>query len=326
MADVLLQFNLYPVQKKINHRIIIDWLQFTVMNMSHIYVINDLLKLDLTLFSEMERGKLGYLKQMQYGNISVCYAGSNKNNDMGVHVILTGTGCRLYETFHPLIELIESINVYEGKLTRIDIALDDRSGDLIKFNHLLDDIKKGNIVSKWKTSLEIIKRDLNGNKLGESINVGSRTSNTYLRIYDKALEQNLQGEIWYRIELEIKKTNAETIQNLLTADNAGLLMRGILNNYMRMVVPNKNDINKSRWKTRPYWDKLIGDVDKVRLTQAGEEKTIAQIKSWVERQVGSSLALIAIHEQGELTFLEQIITEKSKTLSAKHRRILKGGE
>lgn len=275
--------------------------------------------MDLNLFEELPKGKLGYKKQIFFNNITVCYDG---NEDMGTHIILSGQGCRQFEVDESLLDLIKRINVIEGKVTRIDLALDDKKGNLIEFDNLLEDIIKGNIVSRWKTSTEIIKRNLKGEREGRTINLGSRTSNCFLRIYDKRLEQKTK-DTWYRIELEIKKENAEELQKIINKNNAGELMQGILKNYMRIVVPNGKDKNKSRWKTAEYWEKIVENVAKVRLARKGEEKSIEQLKNWIETQVGASMAVVAINEGGSIDFLSDVVSKSAKKLKAKHRKMLK---
>lgn len=297
--------------------IIIDWLQFTVQNKTFVGVITDILQLQFQLFEELPKGKLGYKKQLFFENISILYDGTQ---DMGVHIILSGKGCRFYEQYDSLINLIDRINKIEGKLTRIDLALDDKKGDLIPFEKMLSDITKGNVSSKWKTSTELIQRDMEGSKIGQTINVGSRTSNTFLRIYNKALEQKIEGT-WNRIELEIKKTNAEELQKIITIDNVGTLFKGILKNYIRLLEPNKRDKNKSRWKTRKYWDNLIENVEKIKLTRKAEEKSIDEKKMWLEKQVGQTLAVISLAD-GSVDFVYDLIKDNAKKLKLKNQKIL----
>lgn len=303
--------------KQQDQEIIIDWLQFTVQLKNPYDVIIDLLGLETKLFEKLPKGKLGYKKQLFYNNISVLYDG---NDDMGTHVILSGQGCRFYEAESSLLDLIKLMKFLKGKITRIDLALDDHSGELVQFNKILKDITSGNIVSKWKSNTEIIKRDMDGNLQGQTINLGSRKSDTYLRIYNKALEQQIEG-IWNRIELEIKGSNAEQIQKILTQDNAGPIFKGILKNYMRLVKPNPKDQNKSRWISRGYWDNLMNNVDKVKLTTKAEEKTIDQKKEWLSNQVGQTLAIVSLADNNN-HFIEQLIVENKKNLRLKNRKLL----
>lgn len=300
------------------HEFIIDWLQFTIKDRTYIDVIVSILQYDLNLFQTLPKGMMGYKSQTAFDNIKVLFDGKE---DMGVHVILSGKGCRQYETKESILWLLDRINENKGKLTRIDIALDDFKGNLIPFKKIKKDIIKGNIITKWKSSLEYNKRDTNGKMLGETISLGSRTSDTYLRIYDKALEQGHDG-IWNRIELEIKKKNAEEIQNILNEYTVATIFKGVLNNYLRIVQPHETDTNKSRWKTQPYWEKLINGIDKIKLTQKKEEKSIDEKKEWIKKQVGPTMAIVSILENGDDAFFKEVINESIDKMKPKHQRII----
>lgn len=304
--------------------VIIDWLQFTIIdnNIDYTKTIIDILRLDVNNFICLDKGKLGYRSQMYYNNISVLYEGTPT---MGVHVILSGQGCRYYESEHPLIELIERINTHGGKLTRIDLAMDDTSGKVIKFDNLVKDITAANVITRWKDNTEIIKRsNSDSSKQGHTINVGSGASRIYMRIYNKALEQKQEG-VWNRIELEIKKEYAEQIQQLLTTENVGQLMAKIMNNYIRIVEPNENDKNKSRWKTKPYWERIIKTTEKQKLTRLSVEKTVDTTKDWIRKQIAPSLALVTINDDGNLDFLVQQVIQGQTRLKERHIKMLKRG-
>lgn len=301
--------------------IIIDWIQFTSKSDSPQAVITKILKLKVDYFSELNRGSMGYRKQLVYNNISVLYDG---NKDMGVHVVMSGQGCRHYETFYPLINLIYTMNRYKCESTRIDLALDDKAGDFIPLDTIVDDGINGRYVSRWRTNLETTERDSNANMLGRTIAFGKRVSNAYLRVYDKALEQGVEGP-WVRLELELKKANALEVQRTITETNSGELMCGILRNYIRFVIPNEVDTNKSRWLTSPYWDKLLGGAEKVMLTRKAEEKTLDDKKLWLENQVGATLALVALAD-GSIDFIYDLIKESSANLKEKHLIMLSNFE
>lgn len=301
---------------------IIDWLQFTIIDEKYSFekVIEEVLGMDVSNFIELASGKLGYKKQLFYDNISILY---NGNVGMGVHVIITGKGCRYYEKNNNLIELIKRINQAKGKLTRIDIAMDDYDGDVLLFDNLRTDIIRGNIISKWRDSTEIIKRTTEeGEIIGHTINVGSGASRIYMRLYNKGLEQNV-NKMWIRLELEIKKEYAEKMQTLVTTEEIGPLVSKILNNYIRVVEKDGNK-NKSRYKTKEYWLNIVNTIEKQKLTSRAEEKTIQDTKDWISKQVSTSLALITMYDEGNIDFIIHEIIEGKKKLKPKHLKKLRG--
>lgn len=298
---------------------IFDWLEFTVHNMDEEKVILQVLELKLADFIILPKGRYGYKSQMTSGHISVLYNGTD---EMGVHVILSGKGCREYEANCTLLELMDRIMLYDGKCTRIDMAMDDKTGSLIPFDKIKEAVHKGYVCSRWKTSTEYIKRKLqDGEIIGQTINIGSRKSKMFMRIYDKAMEQGLSIP-WFRIEMEIRDERAETLQDiLLFENNIGQVYSKIINNYIRFVEPG-SDSNRGRWPTAPWWDNLIQEIDKISLTRKPEDRTVEDVRSWVKQQVGPSLAVLVIADDGALDDIIKTIMEGKTRLKEKHMKIL----
>lgn len=300
-------------------KISLDWLQFTSKDCNPYNVIIQLLQLDVKMFVELEKGKLGYKKQLMYDNIVVLYEGKA---DMGVHVILSGKGCRAYERKESVLNLIKRLNQEEIKSTRIDIAIDDIKGDIIDLKKIKYDIKHANVVSKWKTSLEKVQRSMkDGSVIGDSMQIGSRSSETMLRFYNKSLEQKEEGN-WSRMELEVKGDKAFNLQKILTVDNVGSLVVRIINNYLRIVQPNKKDSNKSRWEVKPYWKNIINTTQKVSLSNGKEDVTLEKMEQWFAHQVAPTLATILMANGGDIDYLYKQIGNGKKRLKAKHKHVI----
>jgi phage replication initiation protein len=298
---------------------IFDWMEFTIHDLDEEEIILKVLEMNLADFMELPKGRYGYKKQMANGHISVLYCGTE---EMGVHVILSGKGCREYEAGSTLLELLDRIMLQDGKCTRIDMAMDDKTGSLIPFEKIKEAIKTGTISSRWKSSTEYVRRKLqDGEITGHTINIGSRKSKMYMRIYDKALEQG-QTTPWIRIELEIRDERAQSLQDiLLFEDQIGQVFAKIINNYIRFLEPNR-DKNRSRWPTAAWWDNLIGEIGKISLTRKPEDRTVEDVRSWVKQQVGPSLAVLVIADDGALDDIIRTIMEGKTRLKDKHMRIL----
>lgn len=309
--------------------VLLDWVEFTIKNLSLEDVFLQVLKLNIADFTNLERGRYGYTECKQLGNISVLH---NGKKEMGIHVILSGKGCREYESKENLLKLISRLDFVDGKMTRLDIAIDDKQ-NIIPFDKILQDVKEGNIVSKWKKSVEIIERELKtGQITGKTINFGSRTSEILLRIYDKTKEQVKKQEKenpmanWVRMELELKKTKAFKMQKiLLETEYIGEIVSAILNNYIRFVVKGK-DKNKSRWSIAPYWENILITTKKLSLAIKPAERTTEDVKNWIVKQVTPSLALCLLDNGGDIGELLYLIGEGRKRLKPKHLKMLKGDD
>ncbi|NLL18559.1 MAG: replication initiation factor domain-containing protein, partial [Clostridia bacterium] len=141
------------------------------------------------------------------------------------------------------------------------------------------------------------------------------------RIYDKALEQG-QTTPWIRIEMEIRDERAQSLQDILLFETQiGQVFAKIINNYIRFLEPNE-DKNRSRWPTAAWWDNLIGEIGKISLTRKPEDRTVEDVRSWVKQQVGPSLAVLVIADDGALDDIIRTIMEGKTRLKDKHMRIL----
>ena len=103
----------------------------------------------------------------------------------------------------------------KGHLGRIDVALDDRNG-VIDVDRIYASVKAGNCVSHFRQSRLISGLDVgSGLDTGQTLCMGSRQSDTYLRIYDKAAEQRAKEKVvegtWIRWEMEWKSERADAV-------------------------------------------------------------------------------------------------------------------
>lgn len=241
------------------NRIVYDWLSFT----SKIHSPQDLIDLmgfkDVTF--ESLSGLNGYRDRLYYDGVSICY---NGREDMGVYVNLSGHGCRAFERDgngdYDLIfrEIIENWNEEsekrQMKITRLDVAYDDFT-DLLDLNAIVSDVFSGNIVSRFEKSKITV--DFEGSERGGlTVYHGSRSSNISIRIYDKKQESHVDDvDHWVRCELQLRGSNA--LGFICVDDTVDNKYFGVLNNYLRYVVPDQSDSNKRRWATAPHWQRFL---------------------------------------------------------------------
>ncbi|HYK74652.1 MAG TPA: hypothetical protein VEV44_16275, partial [Pseudoneobacillus sp.] len=77
-------------------RSLVDWVSFTLKNVTDVRDVVDILGLDFNSFRECPNGDKGYMEQIRFGDISILY---NGREDMGIHVNISGQGCRQFETY-----------------------------------------------------------------------------------------------------------------------------------------------------------------------------------------------------------------------------------
>lgn len=203
----------------------IDWITATYIPLAgrQLYEINTYT--DSLVTARRIFAKLGMQDEnIVTTNISKHYDFTWKETRSGITLDLSRTGraqgFRLVATGQNLSEygdaseLVARLRTGGWKLTRLDIAVD-----------VIDGIETvGEIAEAWKELHGELKpysskHDVRRN--GEMFTIGSRQSNRYLRIYDKAKEQNVNMR-WLRCELELKGEIAAKVMDVAEDNPAQL--------------------------------------------------------------------------------------------------------
>jgi phage replication initiation protein len=189
--------------------VLVDWCSFTFPP----YHLNPVDEIERVLESstnglkveliDLEHGWLGFKNSYEIwietgaGWQRVGKVGYGGNGDK-CHVSLTGSGCALVEDWSPIQYLLDSTG---GKLTRVDIALDDFEG-----NHNLNEIRElyslGGFNCGGRTpSFQYIE---NSDNRGDTINIGNRESGKFVRCYEKGRQLGDTESKWLRVEVELR--------------------------------------------------------------------------------------------------------------------------
>lgn len=117
----------------------------------------------------------------------------------------------------PAIDLLAFAVTAGGRFSRIDLALDIFGQDADPM-----DIQRAWLAGKLVTRAQAVshieqqRRDGDGFKSdGVTVYVGSRASDRFIRVYDKAREQNLDGVKWTRIEFQVGGDLARVFADVL---------------------------------------------------------------------------------------------------------------
>lgn len=318
---------------------IFDWIEFTVLDMPVKDVIDTILALPFDDFTPLEKGRFGYQNQLKWnnGNVFVLFTSLDKEvtedvrikESMGVHVMLTGTGCRHYESDHKTLELLRRAYALERvNFSRIDVAIDDYCSKIISYDRINKSALAKTFTSRWSKWDEINSRETSsGDYIGRTMYFGSQVSEIFCRIYDKTLERKAKAEegeeipeAWTRLEIVYRKERAKKVVEHLIDHQLpiGYVLRGTLKHYLRFLSPS-TDQNKSRWPSAKWWEALLSGVEAIQLTEKKDTKSIEQMKSWVEKQIAPTMAAILKAHDGDMEWLRQTIVEGSSRLKRHHR-------
>lgn len=244
---------------------------------------------------------------------------------------VSGKGCRTIEQLNNLdfdwraFLMRYSSDFYNrlANISRIDIAC-DLEDDEVSFDKIRKYSENELYVCKSKVLPKIIyKRE-------ECIYFGSEKSDRLLRIYNKALEQNLNNTYWLRLEFQLRNECAMSwFLNWQKQSDVGKLWQGVMKDFLRFVAPPKGadieDIRRNRHQgrlpTASWWEDILGGAERVRqLYLPGEEYTLARLEHYLEKQTYSSLKTYAIAHDGDLSKLLDGI--KHVELNPKQKQII----
>ena len=293
-----------------SNRILIDWIAFTA---DLEFEILDLININLE-WLELDKGMLGY-KSMSLEQTTNIKWLKDGNENMGQHFIISGQSCRILEALDiSLLDIIRKLNTISTvSITRLDIAMDlFHDKNLLKW--IVEAYNSDNYKSKTKSSNIIVSKNSNG-RVGTTLNFGSRQSSVVIRIYDKASEQDVNVN-WIRMEVECKdkKYNKKIIDNF---NNIGIsaTYKAIMNNYLTFL--EYKDSNISRSKVAKWWSKIIDSIDKIKLYEAPEAKSLDEVKRWLINQTSASFATVLQSEQSR-NFIDEMLEIGTRKMKNKH--------
>ena len=74
----------------------------------------------------------------------------------------------------------------------------------------------------------------------------------------------------------------------------GELAFGLLANNLRFVVPNRNESNKSRWKTCRFWERFLGAVEVLKLQVPKQHNSLEEHSNGSQRVASFPLSKVFI--------------------------------
>lgn len=306
--------------------ILIDW--FAISFRDPLVTVHDIIKLlELSFgFDEWKQlpGRYHYHDRLSFGHISIYYNNIKPECDFPL-LEMSGQGCREFETFSKLgfdrlFELAKDSEKYN--MSRLDLAFDDFSG-IFDINQIYEDYRSGNWVSKstrGQGSFDMHRREKD--YLGYSIMTGSKSSDLYMRIYDKAIERGyFDGRHWNRCELVLKQDRAYTF--IRNPAPLGEKFRGVILNYFRFVKPSKKDSNRWRWKMREYWDNFLGTVEPISVfTPKTIEYNLPRLHHYVMEMAGNSVDTY-IRCVGLYDFFDHLLKRGTRGLTPQQRFLVR---
>lgn len=297
-------------------RALVDWVSITFLEVQSWEKITRILSLPDSEFLVQNKGFNGYQNTAKYGNIMIAFNEHGSNSNMGVHLNMNGQACREFEhlfekdvNWSLFFRLVMAENV---NITRLDVAIDDFKG-YFTIDQLYRTAKNGCMtakrIKKARRFEEFFLQD--GATCGQTFYVGK--SDWVIRFYDKLEERKNKGkdvsvDFWNRYEIQLRSDVAFQAVDYLAYNEIelGNFVKGFLKDKIDFKIKNKKDSNRSRWKSKKWWLKFLGDIENISLTQQAPDMTIEKKYNWINKQVSKSLYMLTESFQDEDALIDFI--------------------
>jgi phage replication initiation protein len=299
----------------------VDWLGFTLLDEQARVLTR--VRSFFTDWEEQPHGGNGYTCSAKVWDTGRVFWHPGRP-EMGLNVRLPSSALARY--VGDPVDLIVQWCKVNAHCTRLDIAADDTDYHLLDLAVIEEKIGLDEFVCRGHKSDQ--HRNLYGGA-GNTIYFGARSSDTLVRIYDKAAEQATHGEqegipnYWIRVEMELKGERARRAGQFIVEhpDDWRIYAAGWLYDYLDFKMPDFSDQKKYRWETCEWWSDFLDQAGKCKLLGERKVATLEDVRAWVEKQVSPSLFVLAAtigHDE-----LFQIVGQGSERLTPRQIRMIK---
>lgn len=302
------------------NQLVIDWFSITVweheaISGGVIHNVNHILGFDA--WQKFVRGSRGYrFRQNGLEGANLYTDVIDKQYGDHAHLELTGSACALVNWEVKLPELFQwlHINDIKYRITRLDIAIDHQQFEV---SQVWEACQNGDI--KTRVRRNNITRVTDVDNVGDTVYMGSKSSNTFIRIYKKAVENHplFANNHFTRVETVYKDDRATYLFSILA--NLPVMewlktCRSTLNAYISVL---------TNW-----WAKWLESVNAGALLKLQQKpKSLSKTANWLHTQVAASLKMfVDAMATGDLTreyeVLQSILDIGAEKMTLKHQQIL----
>lgn len=218
---------------------------------------------------------------------------SSTRPDMGIHCVLGGKACA--NTRDMLPQILQNVWKQGGKVTRLDIALDDSKGR-INPRDATNYLQAGKV--KCRAKEYPVNQDASGG--GYTQYFGRMASEIHVCLYEKDAEQGICG-FRVRCEIRFKKKRADKAAREYLSSND---CRGLIRAF----------VDIPEW---PEWKEVFA----TKPIQVAAEKTVSNRVAWLLGQVATAMAHEIALTGGDLAIMDAFYAKVMDNLSdLKHKQ------
>lgn len=261
-------------------------------------------------------GRYGWSDRLYYRGISLFYGGRDD-----ICLEISGTGCRTVEELNNSFdwygffqELSGDLSAGNVHISRLDMAADDHEG-ILSFHSMLRSCSHHRYICKarfctWTDGSEQV------------IYFGSPSSDRRVRIYNKALESDVEGH-WLRVEMQMRNDCAMSfILNWFNlGGDVGDVYASVLRDYLRFTTSRPEGRHHDRCKIQPWWNRFLGESTACcQLYLHARSYSLPTVCAFLDKQASSSLKLWLMANNGD--FEDIIAMIEGSTLNKRQKLLL----
>ena len=314
--------------------LLIDYFRVRFPTTDALKIIRDVLQLKADYMLYEDFGKYGYESKYVLGDINIM---CSMQEHLGVLLELKGRGCRQMESYlmaqeRSWYDFMLDCMTAGGVMKRLDLAINDKAG-ILDISKLKAKYKAGECISYFRMQKDYSGTEKCGSdtpkNTGETLYLGSTSSELYMCVYQKNYEQYVKNgtevedtEIKNRFEIRMKNERAYyAVVDLLTYRDAERTAFSIINRYMRFV--DKDDTKRrGEWQTNERWAWFLGkDRGRLKLTTQPEPYNFNRTLNWLARQVAPTLQVAeTLDKQNDTTIIRDMV--KNAKLTDRLKKVL----
>lgn len=217
------------------------------------------------------------------------------------------------------------------KINRLDIAYDDYQ-ELLNI-YIMHIMARGgeNVVTRWRKATMVMSGKIGeDDQDGETLYLGNRQSDSFLRVYDKRAQELARGANiealptnWVRCELELKGKVADAVGRDLVGQSFNpSAMVGLLRSKIDF-----HQEGEGRPQRRPlsgWWEQFTRGLEQRPIGIAKPVQSIERKSKWVTDSVAPTLALLMEAHKGDMEWLIEVLKDGGERLTPNDRKLLDG--
>ena len=313
-------------------------LRFPTKDVQH--VVESVLKIRFSRMFAEEYGFYGYAGHYRFGDIVVMVS-DLEDEERGTLLELKGRGCRQFEGFleaqrRNWYDFFTDAMAENCVFKRIDLAINDKKG-ILNIPALTKKCEQEECISIFRSfsghkSGDFTRSEKVDDKylgMGNTLYVGSLSSDIYFCVYEKDYEQYKKegipiedAEVKNRFELRLKNDRANNaVVDLLVHQDPEKTVMEIINRYIRFVDRVEGKDPKD-WPLNKSWLLFLGEGrGQLKLTMKPEPYEIQRTIQWLAHQVAPTLRLVATMDVLRNTDTVNDMVKDSR-LSRRHKKLL----